>query len=345
MEPAHEGSFPDVTSRINAHSAVAREIEDAVINADKVSRWRDDVQASVALYNSWFFDAAPQAYRDTRQHTIDQVKHAFIVTQNMLGLTPTVLAEEPAIISALRMMTAPPIARDRLIGLAGLKSKNMVKTMEANLLPPRMSQVELMLELRLICSTIERLVDRDLLAWVPSNRIPTQDEVDLAAMVVADRLCGAVADPIIRNAQEQRQLAVIADYLNALGYEKKSYSGQLPLSGMPAGTYSFRQVVSVGSDNNINMPIDVVIQPKAVHPSGLPLLIECKSAGDFTNTNKRRKEEAQKLHQLRAKFGEAVPFYLFLNGYFDAGYLGYEAAEGIDWIWEHRLDDLMELGL
>jgi type II restriction enzyme len=25
--------------------------------------------------------------------------------------------------------------------------------------------------------------------------------------------------------------------------------------------------------------------------------------------------------------------------------LGYEAAEGIDWVWEHRIDDLAKLGL
>lgn len=31
--------------------------------------------------------------------------------------------------------------------------------------------------------------------------------------------------------------------------------------------------------------------------------------------------------------------------YFDSGYLGYEAAEGIDWIWEHRISDIDELGL
>ena len=32
-------------------------------------------------------------------------------------------------------------------------------------------------------------------------------------------------------------------------------------------------------------------------------------------------------------------------GYFDAAYLGYEAAEGIDWIWEHRAQDLDQLGI
>jgi hypothetical protein len=40
-----------------------------------------------------------------------------------------------------------------------------------------------------------------------------------------------------------------------------------------------------------------------------------------------------------------VVFVLFLCGYFDAAYLGYEAAEGIDWIWEHRTKDLDQLGI
>lgn len=49
--------------------------------------------------------------------------------------------------------------------------------------------------------------------------------------------------------------------------------------------------------------------------------------------------------QLRATYGEDVQFILFLCGYFDSGYLGYEAAERIDWVWEHRIDDFAELGL
>ena len=76
-----------------------------------------------------------------------------------------------------------------------------------------------------------------------------------------------------------------------------------------------------------------------------PLLFEAKSAGDFTNVNKRRKEEAVKMSQLRNTYGDEISFSLFLCGYFDSGYLGYEAAEGIDWVWEHRIDDLEEFGL
>ena len=87
-----------------------------------------------------------------------------------------------------------------------------------------------------------------------------------------------------------------------------------------------------------------MIQRKQPKPSGLPILIEAKSAGDFTNTNKRRKEEAVKIAQLVQTCGKDVEFILFLCGYFDTGYLGYEAAEGIDWIWEHRISDLDQLG-
>lgn len=91
--------------------------------------------------------------------------------------------------------------------------------------------------------------------------------------------------------------------------------------------------------------IDVVILPKSANDRDFPLLIEAKSAGDFTNVNKRRKEEAVKMQQLKNTYGNIVSYSLFLCGYFDSGYLGYEAAEGIDWIWEHRINDLEQLGI
>jgi hypothetical protein len=39
-------------------------------------------------------------------------------------------------------------------------------------------------------------------------------------------------------------------------------------------------------------------------------------------------------------YGESVTYALLLGGAFDAGYLGTQAAEGIDWVWQHRLHDL-----
>jgi hypothetical protein len=119
---------------------------------------------------------------------------------------------------------------------------------------------------------------------------------------------------------------------------------------MKEGTFSFRTNVPVlitgdAESAQVNIPVDVAIMPMDAAEGDLPLLIETKSAGDYLNVNKRRKEEAQKMSQLRSTYGEDVRFVLFLCGYFDSGYLGYEAAEGIDWIWEHRMEDLALLGL
>ena len=117
---------------------------------------------------------------------------------------------------------------------------------------------------------------------------------------------------------------------------------------MQPGTYAYRLNVPVtqpATAKIINIPADVAVMPKLVKAGDLPLLIEAKSAGDFANVNKRRKEEAAKMSQLRRTYGDNVHYILFLCGYFDSGYLGYEAAERIDWVWEHRIDDLSKFGL
>lgn len=116
---------------------------------------------------------------------------------------------------------------------------------------------------------------------------------------------------------------------------------------MRPGAFAFRLIVPGSRDDGTaaNIPVDAVVMPLKAKRGQLPLMIEAKSAGDFTNTNKRRKEEATKMVQLRKRFGNRIRYILFLCGYFDAGYLGYEASERIDWVWEHRIDDLEKLGL
>jgi XamI restriction endonuclease len=118
---------------------------------------------------------------------------------------------------------------------------------------------------------------------------------------------------------------------------------------MDPGTFCFRLNVLVkpsrAETKTVKISIDAVIQPQNAKLPQLPILIEAKSAGDFTNVNKRCKEEAIKINYLKATYGKGIVFVLFLCGYFDAAYLGYEAAEGIDWIWEHRPRDLDNLGI
>lgn len=131
------------------------------------------------------------------------------MTENLTNIQPETLQRHPSVLSMLRMTTCPPIARDRLIGLAGV-SPNLVKSMEKNQrIPTRMKQSLLVEQLEKIGNIIEKMSDPDIFVWKERGDKGTQDEVYRASTIVADRLCGAIADPIIRNAQEQRQLAAI----------------------------------------------------------------------------------------------------------------------------------------
>lgn len=316
------------------------------INRAKPDRWKADIALSVDLYNNWFMEFAPKTFRDARVRTTTQVEDALKTTVNLTDIKPETLAANPGVLPMLRMATCPPLARDRLIGLAGVP-KNLVERMENGKLPTRMAEVAMSTELKKISTIIRKMADPDIFVWLDRKSAATAEEVHRAATVVADRLCGAVADPIVRNAQERRQLELIGKWLETRGYKKLEAGQGTKFDEMPPGTYSFRMNVPVkqeGSAKTVNIPIDAIIMPKSAKKE-LPLLIEAKSAGDFTNVNKRRKEEAQKMAQLRGTYGEQVRFALFLCGYFDSGYLGYEAAEGIDWVWEHRIDDFSQFGL
>ena len=311
------------------------------LNADKPTRWKGDIAASVDQFNSWFLQFAPLEYRQTRGKTVALVRKAMNVTDNFADLSPTTLRAHPGILATLRAATAPPLARDRLIGLAGVPP-GLVTAMEAGRLPRQVGDGAL----GRLTATLERVLDRDLFPWLEVDDAGDEVARERAATVVADRLCGAMSDPIIRNAHEKRQVAVAQTFLEARGYRLQALAGQ-PIREMEPGTFTFRLNVPVAREDEslVNMPIDIVIQPKNALVPVMPLLIEAKSAGDFANTNKRRKEEATKIAQLRRTYGEDVQLILFLCGYFDAGYLGYSAHEGLDFVWEHRIEDLVELGV
>ncbi len=286
------------------------------INADKPHLWKTEIAASVDQFNQWFMRFAPEAFRSTRVKTTGHVKAALIATRDLRSIDAATLKGNPSALPTLRMCTAPPLAVDHSIGLADA-SKNLVGRMEDGKLPTRMNAVELDAELTKLCRIISKLLDRDIFPWLEAAKDPTDHERDRASTIVADRLCSAVANPIVRNAQEQRQLKLVGNWLNARGYRKQGHPSGKPLAEMEAGTYTFRMNLAVGKALKVNIPVDVVIQPK----------------------------KPRKIHQLQAAYGETVPFVLFLCGYFGSDYLGYEAAEGIDWVWEHRIDDLVKLGL
>ncbi len=316
-------------------------------NRHKPDLWKSDIAKSVDMFNEWFLHFAPRTFRESRNRATSEVAVALAHTGFLRNLNPEILATHPELLPVLRMSTCPPIARDRLIGLAGVPP-NLVKCMEIeHATPPQMTDRTLQEGLAKIAQILRRLADTDILVWLEAEREPRDGELERAASVIADRLCGTKADPIIHNAQERRQLEAIAAWLEIRGYTRLAQDKAIRLKEMPSGSFGFRVnvPVKVGEGGSANIPADVVVAPVGSKAGTLPVLIEAKSAGDFTNVNKRRKEEAVKMDQIRKTYGKRAQFALFLCGYFDSGYLGYEAAEGIDWVWEHRIDDLAKLGL
>ena len=74
-------------------------------------------------------------------------------------------------------------------------------------IPPNMNNHDLIRNLTNIGNIIDKMADPDIFVWKDRGDKGTSEEIHRASTIIADRLCGAVADPIIRNAQEQRQLA------------------------------------------------------------------------------------------------------------------------------------------
>lgn len=72
---------------------------------------------------------APEAFRTTRAKTTEHVKAALLATDDLRKLDPETLRANPGSLPTLRMCTAPPLAVDRLVGLANA-NKSLIGSME-----------------------------------------------------------------------------------------------------------------------------------------------------------------------------------------------------------------------
>jgi hypothetical protein len=305
------------------------------INREKsADEWRDDIDRSVTEYNDWYMREAPIMWVEARHRAVAEAEQAMEALDDFRDISVATLSAYPGAMSIIRMAFSPKMARDRFVEFAGVK-KGLLKSMELEgALPKRAKGVEA--SLRRICDFAAPLCDPELFPWLADDREPTKDERKNALLVLGDRRAGATYDSKLRNAQEARQKALIGKWLESRGLSRT----ELSAFKMPPGTFRFGQDVPIplGVDPARKLPVDCVVAPTK---RGMPLAcVEMKSAGDFTNVNKRRKEEAEKHDALAGAYGDSVVFLLQLFGYFDFNYLNFEARAGIDWAWDHRLTDL-----
>jgi hypothetical protein len=179
------------------------------VNRDKPDRWKADLALSVDMYNTWFIDFAPQAFRATRIEVTQDVASSLKATDNLKNLHSAILRSNPEILPTLRMCTCPLLPEIDSLGylvsrrVSSITSGRLRQRMEIyGKLPVRPTIDRLNEELEKIASIISRLADRDILPWLDTNQSPTETEIYRASTIIADRLCGASADPIVRNAQE-----------------------------------------------------------------------------------------------------------------------------------------------
>ena len=154
------------------------------VNSDKTTQWESDIEKSVAQYNEWFLKFAPATYERVRNQTAKDIVSAMKASNYLTDISPKILIKNPGMLSVLRMCTAPPIARDRLIGLAGV-SKSMVGTMEKDgRIPPKMNDADRDSNLEAMGKTLTALADPVLFPWIKKGRKPDQAEAQDRKSVV-----------------------------------------------------------------------------------------------------------------------------------------------------------------
>jgi hypothetical protein len=138
------------------------------------------------------------------------------------------------------------------------------------------------------------------------------------------------------------QFDMLKRWLIRHGYKQIVYDVPDDLDAMPVGTFTFRPAISIRKrKTSVNIPIDCVVKPFAAGKTNLPvLIIETKLSENTASSIRSAKRDARKFATFKEHLEKNVKFMLLLCGYFDGYYLGPQAAEGIDWVWQHRLNDL-----
>ena len=89
------------------------------VNLDKPQRWKADIAQSVDMYNQWFMNFAPNAFRDNRVKVTRDVQAALESTENLTNIKPGCLASVARRSAHLTNVHLPAACRGPLDRLGG----------------------------------------------------------------------------------------------------------------------------------------------------------------------------------------------------------------------------------
>jgi len=245
----------------------------------------------------------------------------------------------PESLTVLRALTRRDIGTSQFATFTGF-GVSIIRSIERGINAPS----EFIKEATLI---LEGELDYALVPWLQERRGATVEERNRAVHVSADRILRRITSTALRYQHEPRQLEKLESFLIAQGLKKTDFTTLVdPLVDVIPGTYAFRVNVNgkTSEDLILKQNVDVLIKPFSYAPDALPIFMEAKSMSDEVNPNKRQKEEAQKINNLIRMWGSRstsdIIYLLLLGGTVPRRYLEVEAGSGIDWIWEHRVEDI-----
>lgn len=313
-------------------------MRNARINANRPQLWKTDIAASVDQFNQWFMRFAPEAFRSTRFTTTEHVKTALLATRDLRSLDTATLKTNPGALPTLRMCTAPPLAVDRLVGLSGA-NKSLIGCMEEGKLSSRMKAELLDENLSKVSRVLLKLLDRDIFPWLDAGTVPTDHERDRASTIVADRLCSAVAQNLLKIIRRQHQLRNLRSILDSMGYRRVIDPNDAGLNGK-SGSYRENVSVPLAMGRDALLPTDVIVQPTRLSK---PVILQIESFWNHHDGARRMRRAVKKYRAFRRTYGSSFSFILFLGGIVDVGALGRIAAESLDWVWQHRIGQLVHI--
>ena len=148
-------------------------------------------------------------------------------------------------------------------------------------------------------------------------------------------------DPLI-SYLEKKQLAALKRWLLRHGYKQIASDDFSNFDAMSPGTFTFSPTLFLEKKKAlVNVPFDCVVKPFRASELNLPIIIiKAKLLENTASAIRKAKKDAQKFSKFNECYAKNSKLILLLCGYLDPYYLGPQAAEGIDWVWQHRLDDL-----